>query len=126
MKFLKIILKIFKKKLGKFQDLLRRIYVIFRKILILKSENFDNHFKKFREILRKFQKTSENIFGSVEILSKFLRIILKIFKKSSEHFESYCGGFRKIFHKILRNISENFKKHFKRFRVKFWKILTAE
>ncbi len=81
--------------------------------MIIKSENFDNHLKYFREILRII---SENIFGSVEIL----RIILNIFKKSleisrviAEDFDIY------LFHKILRNILENFKKHFKRFGVKF-------
>ncbi len=51
-----------------------------------------------------------------EILPKFLRIILKIFKEVSENFENYYGEFREVFHKILRNISENSEKHIGKFR----------
>ncbi len=54
-----------------------------------------------------------------EVLPKFLRIILKIFKKN---FENYYGKFRKVFYKILKNILENSEKYIGKVRKSLWKI----
>ncbi len=89
-----------------FENFQKKIWKISRPI----EENFVKYFGKFWELNRgisiiisktfekyfgKFQKTSVNIFGSVEIYyQNFWELFWKFSNKSSEYFESYCGGFR--------------------------------
>ncbi len=88
-----------KKNSENFDNYFGEFCEILRKILIIKSENFDNHIKKFRKILRKISENIRKYFRKCrEILSKFLRIILKIFKKK-------FGTFRELLRRISINIS---------------------
>ncbi len=74
-------LKIFKRKIGKFRELLQRIRGIFPKILRIILKNIENHFKQFRLKFRSFR---------------------EIIRMISENFEKYFVKFRELFLKILR------------------------
>ncbi len=67
----------------------------FGKILIIILENFDNHFKKFREM-----GTSVNVRKLQKICLGVLRYIIKTFENYLKNFQKKFGTFRELLRRI--------------------------